>query len=85
MTVLAGNPLEVISPARDLNADLIVIGSRHQARFLAACLLKATAQDGSPGALPVLICQENPAKARSHLLTIAEESHCLPKRIYLPH
>ena len=34
-TVLAGDPVEeVISLARDLNADLIVIGSRHQAGFL---------------------------------------------------
>ena len=35
MTVLEGDPVEkVTSLARSLNADLIVIGSRHQAGFL---------------------------------------------------
>jgi nucleotide-binding universal stress UspA family protein len=64
-TVLAGDPVEeVTSLARDLNADLIVIGSRHPAGFLGR--LFAPDQERKMiyrAPCPVLIYQENSLEA----------------------
>jgi nucleotide-binding universal stress UspA family protein len=60
-TVLAGDPVEeVISLARDLNADLIVIGGRHQAGFLGRLFAPDRERKIIHRApCPVLVYQEN--------------------------
>ena len=65
MTVLEGDPVEkVTSLARSLNADLIVIGSRHQAGFLGRLFVPDNESKIIHRApCSVLIYQENPYAA----------------------
>jgi nucleotide-binding universal stress UspA family protein len=86
-TVLAGDPVEeVVSLARDLNADLIVIGARHQAGFLGR--LFAPDQERKiihRAPCPVLVYQENPYRGE---VAPADDSWRQPlpaAKIYLPH
>jgi nucleotide-binding universal stress UspA family protein len=87
MTVLVGDPVEeVVSLARSLKADLIVIGSGHQAGFLGR-LFAPDQQHKVIHRAPcsVLICQENPYKGE---VVPAGESWRKPlpaQMIYLPH
>jgi len=87
MTVLVGDPVEeVASLARSLNADLIVIGSRHQTGFLGR--LFAPDQERKiihRAPCPVLIYQEHPYKGE---VAPAGDSWRKPlpaQEIYLPH
>jgi nucleotide-binding universal stress UspA family protein len=87
MTVLVGDPVEeVASLARSLNADLIVIGSRHQAGFLGR--LFAPDQERKiiyRAPCPVLIYQEQPYEGE---VASAGDSWRKPlpaQEIYLPH
>jgi nucleotide-binding universal stress UspA family protein len=86
VTVLQGDPVgEVTSLARNLDADLIVIGSHHQSGFLG----RLFAQDQERKIIhrapcPVLIYQENPHNARVLLAAIIGENHCLPERLSSP-
>jgi len=87
MTVLEGDPVEkVTSLARSLNADLIVIGSRHQAGFLG----RLFAPDNERKIIhrapcPVLVYRENCHKGD---VPSADDSWRKPlpgEKIYLPH
>jgi nucleotide-binding universal stress UspA family protein len=87
MTVLEGDPVEQVTElARSLNADLIVIGSRHQTGFLG----RLFAPDNERKIIhrapcPVLIYRENPYAAE---VAPAGDSWRKPlpaQKIYLPH
>jgi nucleotide-binding universal stress UspA family protein len=87
MTVLEGDPVgKVTSLARSLNADLIVIGSRHQTGFLGRLFAPNTERNIIHGApCPVLVYQENCCKSE---VSSADDSWRKPlpaRKIYLPH
>jgi nucleotide-binding universal stress UspA family protein len=86
-TVLEGDPVEkVISLARNVNADLIVIGSGHQAEFLGRLFAPDNERNIVHRApCPVLVYLENCYKGE---VTSADDSWRKPlpaQMIYLPH
>ncbi len=86
-TVLAGDPVEeVVLLARDLNADLIVIGARYHAGFLARLF---AADQGRKiihrAPCPVLVYQENPYSGEAVPPDDSWRQPLPAEKIYLPH
>ena len=87
VTVLQGDPVEeVTSLARNLDADLIVIGSHHQSGFLGRLFAQEQERKIIHRApCPVLIYQENPYKCEGAPGGDRWREPLPAREIYLPH
>jgi len=87
MTVLEGDPVEQVTAlARSLNADLIVIGSRHQAGFLGRLFAPDNERKIVHRAhCPVLVYQENCYKSEVPSADDSWRKLLSAQKIYLPH